>query len=202
MLFSPACERNKGPILAVLKEWLPARAQVLEIGSGSGQHAAFFCQQIGGIAWQTSERQESLTDLQAQLEALSPTLPAAIALDVSIAQQWPRQSFDAVFSANTAHIMSAAAVTHLLAGASQVLRPSGLLLLYGPFHDGGIHTAASNAAFDEHLRSLDPAMGVRDAIELVQQAQNLGLELLADLPLPANNRMLVLERPKPASCSQ
>lgn len=202
MLFSPACERNKGPILAVLEEWLPARAQVLEIGSGSGQHAAFFCQQIGGIAWQTSERQESLTDLQAQLEALSPTLPAAIALDVSIAQQWPRQSFDAVFSANTAHIMSAAAVTHLLAGASQVLRPSGLLLLYGPFHDGGIHTAASNAAFDEHLRSLDPAMGVRDAIELVQQAQNLGLELLADLPLPANNRMLVLERPKPASCSQ
>ncbi len=202
MLFSPACERNRGPILAVLKEWLPARAQVLEIGSGSGQHAAFFCQQIGGIAWQTSERQESLTDLQAQLEALSPTLPAAIALDVSIAQQWPRQSFDAVFSANTAHIMSAAAVTHLLAGASQVLRPSGLLLLYGPFHDGGIHTAASNAAFDEHLRSLDPAMGVRDAIELVQQAQNLGLELLADLPLPANNRMLVLERPKPASCSQ
>lgn len=202
MLFSPACERNKGPILAVLEEWLPARAQVLEIGSGSGQHAAFFCQQIGGIAWQTSERQESLTDLQAQLEALSPTLPAAIALDVTDAGQWPCQSFDAVFSANTAHIMSAAAVTHLLAGASQVLRPSGLLLLYGPFHDGGIHTAASNAAFDEHLRSLDPAMGVRDAIELVQQAQNLGLELLADLPLPANNRMLVLERPKPASCSQ
>jgi cyclopropane fatty-acyl-phospholipid synthase-like methyltransferase len=202
MLFSPACERNKGPILAVLEEWLPARAQVLEIGSGSGQHAAFFCQQIAGLTWQTSERQENLTDLQAQLEALSPTLPAAIALDVTDAGQWPCQSFDAVFSANTAHIMSAAAVTHLLAGASQVLRPSGLLLLYGPFHDGGIHTAASNAAFDEHLRSLDPAMGVRDAIELVQQAQNLGLELLADLPLPANNRMLVLERPKPASCSQ
>ena len=70
MLFSPACERNKGPILAVLKEWLPAHAQVLEIGSGSGQHAAFFCQQIGGLAWQSSERRESLTDLQAQLEAL------------------------------------------------------------------------------------------------------------------------------------
>jgi SAM-dependent methyltransferase len=194
MLFSPACERNKLPILAVLKKWLPAHAQVLEIGSGSGQHAAFFCQQIAGLAWQTSERQESLTDLQDQLEALSPTLPAAIALDVTDAGQWPCQSFDAVFSANTAHIMSAAAVTHLLAGASRVLRPSGLLLLYGPFHDGGIHTAASNAAFDQHLRSLDPALGVRDAIELVQQAQNLGLELLVDLPLPANNRMLVLER--------
>ena len=201
MLFSPACERNKGPILAVLKEWLPARAQVLEIGSGSGQHAAFFCQQIAGLTWQTSERSQNLVELQAQLTdpslsalAADSHLRQAISLDVSIAHQWPSQSFDAVFSANTAHIMSAAAVTHFLAGASRVLRPSGLLLLYGPFHDGGIHTAASNAAFDQHLRSLDPAMGVRDAIELVQQAQNLGLERLADLPLPANNRMLVLER--------
>ena len=110
MLFSPACERNKGPILAVLKEWLPAHAQVLEIGSGSGQHAAFFCQQIPGLTWQTSERQESLLDLQAQLEVLSPTLPPAIALNVTEAGQWPRQGFDAVFSANTCHIMSAAAV--------------------------------------------------------------------------------------------
>jgi SAM-dependent methyltransferase len=201
MLFSPACERNKGPILAVLKEWLPAHALVLEIGSGSGQHAAFFCQQIAGLTWQTSDCSQNLAELQTQLTAPSlgalaadSQLMPAITLDVSIAHQWPRQSFDAVFSANTAHIMSAAAVTHLLAGASRVLRPSGLLLLYGPFHDGGIHTAASNAAFDQHLRSLDPAMGVRDASELVQQAENLGLERLADLPLPANNRMLVLGR--------
>lgn len=194
MLFSPACERNKVPILAVLKEWLPVHAQVLEIGSGSGQHAAFFCQQIAGLTWQTSERQECLLDLQAQLEALSPTLPPAIALDVTNAGQWPSQSFDAVFSANTCHIMPAAAITHLLAGASRVLRPSGLLLLYGPFNYGGVHTAASNASFDQHLRSLDPAMGVRDASELVQQAQNLDLERVADLPLPANNQMLVLKR--------
>ena len=191
MLFSPACERNKGPILAVLKEWLPAHAQVLEIGSGSGQHAAFFCQQIAGLSWQTSERQESLTDLQAQLEALSPTLPPAIALDVTDAGQWPSQSFDAVFSANTAHIMSAAAVTHLLAGASLVLRPSGLLLLYGPFHDGGVHTAASNLSFDAHLRNLDPAMGVRDALELKRQALAVGLEPLDDVAMPANNRTLI-----------
>lgn len=194
MLFSPACERNQVPILAVLKEWLPVHAQVLEIGSGSGQHAAFFCQQIAGLTWQTSERQECLLDLQAQLEALSPTLPPAIALDVTNAGQWPSQSFDAVFSANTCHIMPAAAITHLLAGASRVLRPSGLLLLYGPFNYGGVHTAASNASFDQHLRSLDPTMGVRDASELVQQAQNLDLERVADLPLPANNQMLVLKR--------
>ena len=110
MLFSPACERNQGPILAVLQEWLPAGAQVLEIGSGSGQHAVYFCQQISCLTWQPSERQASLMDLQAQLKALSPSgsglaagsrLPPAIALDVTDAGQWPRQSFDAVFSANT-----------------------------------------------------------------------------------------------------
>jgi SAM-dependent methyltransferase len=202
-LFSPACERNKGPILAVLRQWLPARARVLEIGSGSGQHATFFCQQITGLTWQASERQESLMDLRAQLEALSPSgsglaagsrLPPAIALDVTNAGQWPRQSFDAVFSANTCHIMPAAAVPQLLAGAAGLLRQGGLLLLYGPFHDGGVHTAASNAAFDQHLRSLDPAMGVRDALALVEQAQGLGLAPLADVTMPANNRILVLQR--------
>jgi len=203
VLVSPACERNKGPILAVLQDWLPAGAQVLEIGSGSGQHAAFFCQQITGLTWQASERQDNLAVLQAQLAALSPNgsglaagsqLPPAIALDVTEAGQWPRQSFDAVFTANTAHIMPATAVPLLLAGTAQVLRPGGLLLLYGPFHDGGVHTAASNATFDQHLRSLDPAMGVRDALALVEQAQGLGLAPLADVAMPANNRILVLQR--------
>ena len=194
MLFSPACERNQGPILAVLQDWLPPGAQVLEIGSGSGQHAAFFCQQIAGLTWQASERQDNLAALQAQLAALSPGLPPAIPLDVTDAGQWPRQSFDAVFTANTTHIMPAPAVPLLLAGAARVLRPGGLLLLYGPFHDGGVHTAASNAAFDQHLRSLDPTMGVRDALALVEQAQGLGLVPLADVAMPANNRILVLQR--------
>ena len=90
--------------------------------------------------------------------------------------------------------MPAAAVPRLLAGAAGVLRQGGLLLLYGPFHDGGVHTAASNAAFDQHLRSLDPAMGVRDALALVEQAQGLGLAHLADVTMPANNRILVLQR--------
>jgi SAM-dependent methyltransferase len=194
VLFSSACERNKGPILAVLQDWLPPGAQVLEIGSGSGQHASFFCEQIAGLTWQASEREEHLTDLQGQLAALNPRLPAAIALDVTDAGQWPRQSFDAVFTANTTHIMPATAVPLLLAGTARVLRPGGLLLLYGPFHDGGVHTAASNAAFDQHLRSLDPAMGVRDALVLVEQAQGLGLAPLADVAMPANNRILVLQR--------
>jgi len=190
VLFSAACERNKGPILAVLRDWLPAGARVLEIGSGSGQHAVFFSQQLPGLCWQASERPEALADLQAQRAAGGP-LPNAIPLDVTRAEQWPQSSFDAVFSANTCHIMPAAAVPQLLAGAARVLRPGGLLLLYGPFHDGGVHSAASNAAFDAHLRSLDPAMGVRDALELQEQARGLGLEPLAALAMPANNRMLL-----------
>lgn len=201
MLFSPACERNKGPILAAFQDWLPAQAQVLEIGSGSGQHASFFCQQLAGLTWQASERGAVLADLQVQLAAVPPAslaagsrLLPAIGLDVGASEQWPRPGFDAVFSANTCHIMPAAAVPQLLAGAARVLRPGGLLLLYGPFHNGGVHTAASNAAFDAHLRSLDPAMGVRDALALQEQARGLGLAAVADGAMPANNRLLVLER--------
>jgi SAM-dependent methyltransferase len=122
---------------------------------------------------------------------------------VTCSAQWPRPTetgpaktapFDAVFSANPCHIMPAAALPQLLAGAARVLRPGGLLLLYGPFHNGDVHTAPSNAAFDAHLRSLDPAMGVRDAVELQEQARGLGLEPLADVAMPANNRVLVLAR--------
>lgn len=203
---APACDRNREPILAVLQDWLPAPARVLEIGSGGGQHAAFFCQRIAGLSWQPSEPPAALAQLQAQLQgvpagSLAPgtRLLEPIALDVTRREQWPQPAeggqFDALFSANTCHIMPAAALPQLLAGAAQVLRPGGLLLLYGPFHDGGVHTAASNAAFDAHLRSIDPAMGVRDARELQDQARGLGLEPLADVAMPANNRTLVLKRP-------
>ncbi len=201
MLLSPACERNKLPILAVLQDWLPSNATVLEIGSGGGQHAACFCQQIAGLTWQPSEQAGALAELQAQVAAVSPAslapgarLHGPIALDVMRSEQWPRQRFDAVFSANTCHIMPAAALPQLLAGAARVLQPGGLLLLYGPFHNGGVHTAPSNAAFDAHLRSMDPAMGVRDALELQELARGLALEPVADVAMPANNRMLVLTR--------
>jgi SAM-dependent methyltransferase len=198
VLLSPACERNKRPILALLQTWLPERARVLEIGSGSGQHAAFFCATIPGLTWQTSERLAGLATLQGQLADLAPqdlapgaALPEAICLDVMAAKPWPSGRFNAVFTANTCHIMPAMALPALLAGARQVLEPGGLLLLYGPFQDGGVHTAASNLSFDTHLRSLDPAMGVRDALALKRQAIALGLEPLADVAMPANNRTLI-----------
>ena len=244
MLFSPACERNKQPILAVLRDWLSPGSRVLEIGSGSGQHATYFCSQIDGLHWQTSERPDALADLGEALAALSGTprpptplpptplpptplpptqlsaspqsgtprfsaplpappgsaqplargsrLPPPLPLDVTCPGDWPRRSYDAVFTANTCHILPEAALPHLLAGSRRVLHPGGLLLLYGPFHDRGVHTAESNAAFDAHLRSLDPAMGVRDALALQELARGLGLEPLADVARPANNRMLIL----------
>ena len=201
MLFSAACERNKDAILAVLQDWLPPGAQVLEVGSGSGQHAVFFAQSMAGLAWQTSELTANLAGLgeRIALEGGSGLAPGSqilmpIPLDVGVPADWPNQRFDAVFTANTTHIMPASSVPDLLAGAAGVLVPGGLLLLYGPFCDHGIPTAASNVDFDLHLRSLDPAMGVRDAVTISEQAQGLGLSPVADVGMPANNRTLVFRR--------
>jgi len=201
LLHSPACERNQGPILAMLRQWLPPSARVLEIGSGSGQHAIFFARALVGLQWQPSDRRETLADLAERVaiegrQGLAPGARVADPqeLDVDQADHWPDRPFDAVFSANSCHIMAAGSVAILVAGAARRLGPGGLLLLYGPFQDGGIHTAASNAAFDAHLRSLDPAMGLRDAQEIKRWAQNHGLRAKADQPMPAQNRTLVFQR--------
>lgn len=197
MLFSEACERNKQPIAQELARWLPRPARVLEVGSGSGQHAVHFSRQLSQLHWQPSERPEALAALQQRIAhegrcqlASGSHLADAISLDVTTGP-WPDGPFEAVFTANTAHIMPARAVPELVRGAAAVLAPGGLLLLYGPFSDGGHHSAPSNAAFDAHLRSLDPAMGVRDADWITDLAQSQRLSPLADVALPANNRLLV-----------
>jgi cyclopropane fatty-acyl-phospholipid synthase-like methyltransferase len=201
MLFSAACERNKQPILEQLARWLPPAAAVLEVGSGSGQHAVHFARHLPGVRWQPTELAEHLSELAERLAqegrsglAAGASIAEPLQLDVTRAEQWLRGPFDALFSANTCHIMPAAAVPQLLAGAARVLGAGGLLLLYGPFRYGSEHTAASNAAFDAHLRGLDPAMGVRDARELSREAETLGLTARADQAMPANNRLLVFER--------
>lgn len=198
--FSEACERNKGPILAVLERWLPRPARVLEVGSGTGQHAVHFTQRIAQLLWHPTELTPNLPALQARIGAedrnriaSGSQLNDAAALDVSRGP-WPDGPFDAVFSANTAHIMPASSVPDLLAGAAQVLGARGLLLLYGPFSDAGEHTAPSNEAFDAHLRSIDPAMGVRDADWITGLAAGLQLQPLADVVMPANNRTLIFQR--------
>ena len=216
--FSAACERNKQPILAVLRQWLPPAARVLEIGSGTGQHAVFFAQELAGLHWQPSDRDADLSRLAERIATEAGSAPgpgpwpwrplasgAVVAeplqLDVDHREHWPLQRFDAVFSANTLHIMAASSVPQLLAGAARVLDGGGLLILYGPFHDGGIHHAASNAAFDRQLRSADPQMGIRDALAIQQQARSLGLEPLADLAMPVHNRSLVFRRLEAANAS-
>jgi len=198
---SEACERNKEPILQVLRDWLPVGARVLEVGSGSGQHAVHFVRALAGLQWQPSDRAELLADLRERIAlegreglAAGAQLAEPLELDVDRAELWPRQPFDAVFSANTTHIMGATSVPRLLAGACRVLRPGGLLLLYGPFAEAGAPLAPSNAAFDAHLRSLDPAMGVRDARQIREQAGGLGLEAIADVAMPAHNRTLIFRR--------
>jgi hypothetical protein len=156
---------------------------------------------MAGLTWQTSELSANLAGLgeRIALEGGSGLAPGSqilmpIPLDVGVPADWPKQRFDAVFTANTTHIMPASSVPDLLAGAAEVLVPGGLLLLYGPFCDHGIPTAASNVDFDLHLRSLDPAMGVRDAVIIREQATGLGLSQVADVAMPANNRTLIFRR--------
>ncbi|MCX5968532.1 MAG: DUF938 domain-containing protein [Cyanobacteria bacterium] len=206
--FSAACERNKQPILAVLRHWLPLAARVLEIGSGSGQHAVYFCQQLAGLHWQPSDRSAYLPGLGERIAreggpdpgpanpdwrplAAGAVLAEPLELDVDCLDHWPQPPFDAVFSANTLHIMPAASVPQLLAGAARSLRAGGVLLLYGPFNDGGVASSSNNVAFDAQLRSLDPAMGIRDAQQIRAEARRLGFEPLADVAMPAHNRTLV-----------
>lgn len=198
--FSPACLRNQEPILTLLRRWMPPGARVLEVGSGSGQHAIHMARHLPGVYWQPSERPESMAGLAGRiaLEGQAGLAPGArvappLVLDVS-EPHWPSGPFEAVFTANTLHIMPAAAVPHLLAGSARVLTADGLLLIYGPFRYGVGHTSASNGAFDAHLQQLDPAMGVRDAEALQAEAAHLGLHLQADAAMPANNRLLVFRK--------
>ncbi len=198
--FSPACLRNQEPILTLLRRWLAPDGRVLEVGSGSGQHAIHMARHLPGVRWQPSERQEALAGLAARIsleggDGLAPGAQVAPPLLLDVTQpHWPAGPFEAVFTANTLHIMPAAAVPHLLAGGARVLAADGLLLIYGPFRYGERHTAASNEAFDAHLRQLDPAMGVRDAEAIQRQAAGLGLHLQADAAMPANNRLLVFRK--------
>jgi len=192
---SDACERNKGPILQVLSGALAASHAVLEIGSGTGQHAVHFARHLPHLIWQPSERAGELGPLAERIALEGPAnLRAAVELDVRT-QPWPVSAVDALFSANTLHIMAWEAVEDFFRGAGAVLTAPGLLCVYGPFRYRGAYTSESNAQFDQYLRRRDPASGIRDfeALELLAAAQ--GLTLAADHAMPANNRILVWRRP-------
>jgi SAM-dependent methyltransferase len=180
--------------MAVLGPRLAGCRSVLEIGSGTGQHAVYFGSELGQLRWQTSDRQENHPGIRAWLDEadLANVLPP-LALDVLL-DPWPAGPYDAVFSANTAHIMPVAAVEAMFAGVGRTLAPGGQFLLYGPFCYAGRHTAPSNARFDEWLKARDPAMGVRDLAWLSELADRAGLVLVEDLEMPVNNRTLVWRR--------
>jgi SAM-dependent methyltransferase len=189
--FSQACENNKQPILAVLQQAFATVDHVLEIGSGTGQHAAFFAGAMPWLIWQPSDRAENLPGIRAWCaDAQLANLRAPVELDVAM-PAWPVERAGAVFSANTVHIMGWPAVELLFAGVGALLPSAGVFCLYGPFNYGGRFTSDSNARFDAWLRERDPSSGVRDFEALERLAQAAGLLLAADHPLPANNRTLV-----------
>jgi cyclopropane fatty-acyl-phospholipid synthase-like methyltransferase len=189
--YSEASERNREPILAVLRRWLTGPSRVLEIGSGTGQHAVFFAGALPHVVWQASDRAENLPGIRQWIEAAAlPNLPRAIALDVN-GGSWPKSEFDAVYSSNTAHIMSWLEVERMFPRAVAALRRGGLFFLYGPFSYGGRHTADSNARFDASLRAQAAHMGVRDFAALDACATACGFALVEDNAMPANNRLLV-----------
>jgi SAM-dependent methyltransferase len=188
---SEACERNRGPILEVLREAFAGRRRVLEIGSGTGQHAAYFAAALPHLEWQPSDLPANHAAIRAWAAAArAANLREPLALDVRD-EPWPVAGFDAVFSANTLHIMHPSAVEALFRGCGRLLPRGGSLVVYGPLRYGGRHTAPSNAVFDAQLRACDPGSGVRDFEWVDALARARGFELVRDVAMPANNRCLV-----------
>lgn len=198
---SPSCDRNRDPILAVLREHFAGRRRVLEIGSGTGQHAVYFAAALPSLSWQCSDRAEYLPGIALWLDeaALSNT-PAAVELDVA-SPRWPGEAdearFDAAFSANSLHIMGWAQVEAFFAGLDRVLAADATVVVYGPFNYRGEFSSDSNREFGAWLKARDPQSGVRDFEAVDALAAAIGLRLLVDQAMPANNRCLVWRRSPP-----
>jgi cyclopropane fatty-acyl-phospholipid synthase-like methyltransferase len=191
--YSQACAENERPIRAVLGHYLSSVNALLEIGSGTGQHAVAFATAFPDLTWQASDLPENLRGIRLWIdEAGLPNLPPPLLLDVT--GTWPHIRFDAVFSANTAHIMSDGQVRAMFGGISRVLTAGGLFLLYGPFNYGGCFTSNSNAAFHRWLKERDPASGIKEFEDLNELARCNDLQLLGDHAMPVNNRTLVWQR--------
>lgn len=192
---SPACVRNRGPILEVLGRSFADCRHVLEIGSGTGQHAVHFAAGMPWLTWQASDRADNLPGIRAWLAhaALADT-PAPLELDVA-AGRWPVQRFDAVFTANTLHIMGWEEVRAFFAGLPGVMAQPSTLAVYGPFNYRDAFTSDSNRDFDASLRARDPRMGIRDFEAVDGLASGIGLSLVEDIPMPANNRLLLWRGP-------
>ena len=187
--FSAACERNRDPILAVLREHFAHVRNVFEIGSGTGQHAVHFAAALPHLVWQASDVAAHLSGIRMWLdEAGLPNTPAALEFDVNGAG--PGRRFDAVYTANTLHIMGWAEVEKLFAMLPALLDPRGLLVVYGPFKRDGQFSGEGDARFDISLRDADPRRGIRDLEAVHALARAAGLAPVDDRALPANNRCI------------
>jgi len=190
---APSCERNRDVILDVLRTCFADRRRVLEIGSGTGQHAVHFAAAMPWLTWQCSDRAEGLPGIRMWLdEAALPNTPAPVELDV--AGRWPSHDFDAVFSANTLHIMSWDEVELLFDHLASVTTEDAVLAIYGPFNYQGRYTSESNAAFDDWLQARGKHMRIRDAEAVDALAEVAGFDLIDDIAMPANNRTRIWQR--------
>jgi hypothetical protein len=194
-LSSPAVARNRDPILAVLRRVLPERGVVLELASGSGEHAVHFAAALPGLTWQPTDPDPQARDsIAAYRTAVQlPNLLAPLPLD-AISPTWPVARADAILAINMIHIAPWAAAEGLMAGAERLLPGGGVLFLYGPFREHGQHTAPSNAAFDESLRARNREWGVRDLDEVAALASRHRLALEERVAMPANNLSVVFRR--------
>ena len=191
--YAAATQRNREPILAVLQRVFPQRGTVLEIASGTGEHAVFFARALPQLQWQPSDHEDAqLASITAwRDEDGTPNLLPPLRIDVH-ADDWPIARADAVFCANMIHIAPWSACEGLLRGVGRTLAPGGTMVLYGPFHIDGKPTSDSNAAFDQRLRATDPTWGVRNLEDVLTLAEQAGLALHERITMPANNFALVL----------
>ena len=191
-LTSPSVARNREPILAVLRRVLPAGGIVLEIASGTGEHAMHFAAALPELTWQPTDRDpEARRSIAARrAAAVLPNLLPPLELDAA-APSWPVERADAIVAINMIHIAPWSAAEGLMAGAARLLAPGGILYLYGPYQENGRHTAPSNAAFDASLRARDPEWGVRDVGAVAELAARHGLALAERVAMPSSNLSLV-----------
>ncbi len=192
---APSTLRNRDPILDVLKRVLPSEGLVLEVASGSGEHASYFAQHLSGLTWQPSARDaDDRASIRAWAEDVgSENLLDPVDLDV-LNQQWPVEKATAIVCSNMVHISPWQVSVALIAGAGRILTAGGVLYLYGPYKINGTHTAPSNKAFDENLRNRDPEWGIRDLENVITEAAVHGLAHVETVAMPANNQSVIFKR--------
>lgn len=194
ILHAPAAERNRGPILEVLRGILPDHGRVLEIASGTGQHVVYFAEALPALHWIPSDPDPAQRASVAARTAAAGLDNVTDPLDLDVLGDWPDLAVDAVITANLLHVSARETMTGLCRGTAAVLRPGGALLVYGPFKRDGEHTSDGNRQFDRSLKRQNPAWGIRDVEDLLAEAGEAGLRLAEIIDMPANNLAVVLHR--------